>query len=167
MEDATWKKDINPYVIFICTKCHQYLYAKTTQKTKKCLRCRKTYKVILILNNGERVYGISNAIKRVKELQNALGASQFSTENEFSICSKIKAKKDLSRAGDEYESLFIDLLKELSSKYKEFPFYMMELMAQECHIPPMELKILIRKFVKEKKLILISKKTHYYLFNYK
>lgn len=162
MEDVTWKKDTTLYVVFICGRCHQYLYVKTTQKTKKCLRCRRTYQVRLIQNKGEIIHGISNVVKRVKKLENTLGVSQFTTKTEFSIYSEDKAKKDLSQVSNQHEWLFLDLLKTLSLKYREFPVYMIELMAQDYNIPPRELKILIRNFLKEKKLILNDEKTNRY-----
>lgn len=53
MEDTAWKKDETPYLVFACRKCRQYTYVKTTQKSKKCARCRRTHTVSDIMGSGE------------------------------------------------------------------------------------------------------------------
>ncbi|MHA2220106.1 MAG: DUF1922 domain-containing protein, partial [Candidatus Hodarchaeales archaeon] len=55
MEDIQFKKDETPYLIFACYKCKQFLYAKTTQKTRKCLRCGRMHKIEKIIDSGEIV----------------------------------------------------------------------------------------------------------------
>lgn len=164
MENLKRKNDSNPYVVFTCAKCHQYLYVKKTQIVKKCLRCRKTHQVKIILDKGEIVYGISNAVNRIKELQNSFGNAQFSTETEFRVALKKNLKKYNLYTDTDYEKVFSNLLNTLSSKYREFPLYMIQLMAKDYQIPSLELKILIKKAIKEKSLIL-SKKKSYYRYN--
>jgi len=150
MEQKRWEKDKTPYVVFICTKCQQYSYMKTTQKTKKCLRCGRIYQVKKVLDKGEIVYGITEAVNKMKHQQNSLGDAQFSTENEFILYSGPEALSDklTSKKNKDYTVLFQTLLNSLASTYKKFPAYMIEILAQDYGIPPLELKLLIRRFIK-------------------
>jgi len=165
MEQKKWEKDQTPYVVFICTKCQQYSYVKTTQKTKKCLRCGRTHQVKNILDKGEVVYGMTEAVNKVIQLQNSLGEAQFSTENEFivSLNNQIiqKAPKPLERMED-YEEKFQQCLTKLSSKYSRFPLHLMEIMAQNYEIPPSELKLLINKSLKNGILQSTGKEKSYF-----
>ena len=69
MEEVGFKKDENPYIVFPCSKCKQYMYVKTTQKTKRCLRCGRYHKVVTILSTGEIAKGMTNAVNMVKQKQ--------------------------------------------------------------------------------------------------
>ena len=55
-------------IVFQCTKCNQFTYAKATQKRKKCPRCGKNHLVAEM--KGEIVNGSTTAMNRVKQLQN-------------------------------------------------------------------------------------------------
>jgi len=79
MEEGALKKDQNPYLLFACSKCKQYLYVKTTQKTKKCLRCGRQHKVSSIINSGEIVRGITKAVEMVQFRQNELAIIELGT----------------------------------------------------------------------------------------
>lgn len=57
------------YIVFRCTKCTQYTYAKTEQKGKKCPRCGRMHKVSDV--QGVTVDGCTSAMKKIKELQSA------------------------------------------------------------------------------------------------
>ncbi|MFX0019555.1 MAG: hypothetical protein ACFFAK_13115 [Promethearchaeota archaeon] len=150
MEQRKWEKDQTPYVVFICTKCQQYSYVKTTQKTKKCLRCGRIHQVRNILDKGEIVYGMTEAVNKVKQQQNSLGEAQFSIENEFILFSAPKALSDklTSKEKEDYTLTFQALLNTLASRYKKFPAYMIEILAKDYDIPPLELKLLIRRSIK-------------------
>lgn len=166
MEHIKWKKDETPYLIYSCIQCQQYFYVKTTQKTKKCQRCRRIHKVKKILLKGKIVYGITTAVKRVKELQNTKGDPQFSTENEFAVFinnrSDFKQYNTLSMNNENYEERFHVLLTNLSLKYKEFPLYMIEIIANDYDIPQVKLKLLLRNFIKKGILFPgIKRKTYY------
>ena len=65
MEEAAFKKDETPYLIYESSKCRQFMYVKTTQKGKKCLRCGRTHVVSKIIDSGEIVYGMSAAVAEV------------------------------------------------------------------------------------------------------
>lgn len=161
MDRVAWEKDETAYVIFPCFKCKHYLSVKINQKTKKCLRCGRTHQVKSVVNKGEIVYGVSKAVIRVKELQNTRGTPKFSAESGFNISSTnidIEVRKEVHH-------IFNNLLKALSLKHKEFPLYMIELIAQEYQIPPLELKSLIRKAIQEKVLVPLSKQRYKFRMN--
>ena len=164
MEHKHWEKDTTPYLVFACTKCKQYCYVKTTQKTKKCLRCGRMHQVKNILTQGTIVKGMSAAVQHVKELQNALGDAQFMAHTEFSPISRetpeIQNKLNIKK--EEYQDRFLRLLHDLSAIHAQFPLYMIEVMASDYHIPLHELTILIRNALTNKKLVSVKKKSHYY-----
>ncbi len=169
MEELAWKRDETPYIIFPCKKCRQYMYAKITQKSKKCLRCGRSHIISRIRSIGEMVKGMTNAVESVKQNQNKLSIKElgnepeFRTSSDFKITNKISPKKsvihefqvkDYERNEDDYLDSFKKMLLELSQSYKEFPLYIVELIAENYNIPDKELKILIRNFHKNKMLIL-------------
>ncbi|MFX0032553.1 MAG: DUF1922 domain-containing protein [Candidatus Hodarchaeota archaeon] len=162
MEHMRWKKDTTPYLIFACMKCQQYIYMKTTQKSKKCLRCGRSHQVKLIQERGEVVYGISKAVDRVKELQNNLGQVKLSAEKEFAIISRKKIQEISSN--ESLDNTFHALLKNLSAKYNEFPLYLIKIMAEDYQIPCSEIDLLIKRFIKERILISLKNRNFQYIF---
>ncbi len=168
MEEMTWKRDETPYIIFSCKKCGQYTYVKETQKSKKCLRCGRFHIVSRIKSIGETVKGMTNAVNRVKQKQNELAIKElgnepeFRTSSDFKITNKISLQKPVfpefqvkDNKGNEnsYLDSFKKMLLELSKSYKEFPLYMIEIMADNYNIPKTELKILIKNFQRQGILI--------------
>jgi len=146
-------KDKKPYLVFKCGKCEQYMYVKPTQKTKKCLRCGKNYKVKK-LNIVEEVEGMSAAVKKVKELQNALSNTpNLKGEKEFSLAAFNSNRENLEalllEENDSKHLEFHNLLKELSRQHKKFPAYLIELMAPDYNIDKTEIKLLIHYFIKK------------------
>ena len=93
MEEIAFKKDETPYLVFTCKKCRQYSYVKTTQETKKCLRCGRTHQVKDILNLGEIVYGMTAAVETVKQKQNELAIPEFRSEGDFVVATNNKKNK--------------------------------------------------------------------------
>jgi len=175
MDDLIWKKDENPYVVFKCAKCKQYIYVKTIQKTKKCLRCGRSYQVNKILKEGEVLKGIVNAMNRVKQKQNDLALEEtganpdlraindfFVAGNDTSIdrTSAASRKKGLK---DDYDQSFNQLLVRLSKLYHEFPEYLIKILGEEFEIPDSELKLLIRRFVNKKNLIPLNNNYYKYV----
>ena len=162
MEDATWKKDETPYLIFECAKCRQYLYVKTTQKGKKCLRCGRNHTVSKILNSGEIVNGMTAAVETVKKQQDEFGKKelghtpQFRAFGDFTVA--IKKSKGITEnneeSNEETTSQFKKMLKEIASTYKKFPLYIIEIMAENYGIPTSKLKRLTKSF--QKKGILVQ-----------
>ena len=142
-------------------KCRQYLYVKTTQKGKKCLRCGRNHIVSKILNSGEIVNGMTAAVEMVKKRQDEFGKKelghtpQFRAFGDFAVA--VKKSKNLSVGDDESSEeitrQFGKMLKEIFSTYKRFPLYIIEIMADGYGIFNSELKKLIRSF--QKKGILI------------
>ena len=150
MEDIAIKKDESPYLIIACKKCQEYSYVKTTQKTKKCLRCGRTHQVRSILTDGVVVNGMTEAVNTVKRKQNELGTPEFRSGIDFVVStnsiarpkSRLKAEKKEDQEID-YDEKFTEMLLELSKLYKRFPKYMLEIMAEDYGIPTIELKSLI------------------------
>ena len=164
----TWKRDETPYIIFPCKKCGQYMYAKESQKAKKCLRCDHSHLVSRFKNLGDIVKGMTNAVESVKQKQNKLAIKElgnepeFRTSSDFKITNKISPKKPVLSEfqvkdnfinKDDYLDIFKQLLLELSKSYNEFPLYLIEIMADNYNIPNTELKIIIRNFQKQGILI--------------
>lgn len=168
MEEIEWKRDETPYVIFACKKCSQFMYVKTTQKTGKCLRCRQTHTVSNILNIGEIVNGMTNAVEAVKEKQHELAIQELGAPPEFSAYGDFKPqtssrtkKKKVEQSGveDEYLPQFKKMLIELVDLYTKIPYFAFEILAENYKIPSSELKILIHSF--QKKGVIIRNKEDY------
>lgn len=160
MEEGEWKRDETPYLVFACYKCLQFSYVKSTQKTKKCLRCGHSHKVESLLNKSEMVNGMTNAVNRTKHLQHEFSRQElkrepdFVSEGGFMIASSKVSDASilLPKNEDEDEQLFnsfILMLRELSEMYKTFPKYIIEIMAENRHIPQSELANLMRRALKE------------------
>lgn len=163
MEEVGFKKDETPYIIFTCSKCKQYMYVKTTQKTKKCLRCGRHHKVATIINSGEIVDGMTEAVNRVKQRQAEYGIKEkgdipeFRAIGDFKSPLKIEGKTiKVKDNGDMEEDLFFcfkQMLSEISRLYSRFPYYIIKLMAEDYNIPNNELKTLFNAFLKKGILI--------------
>jgi len=172
MNEGKWKRDNTQYVIFQCSKCKQYSYVKITQKMKKCLRCNHSHQVKRILKNGEIIKGMTAAVERVKFLQNELARKElgknpdFISEKGFFLPQNISitpvghSPQDINLSGqviasdsDDYYPTFLEVLRELSTRYKKFPHYLIEILAETKGIPHSELSSLIRKAFREGYLI--------------
>ena len=181
MEETAFKKDETPYLVFTCSKCRQYSYVKTTQKTKKCLRCGRTHQVKNILGLGEIVYGMTAAVNTVKQKQTELATPEFRSEGDFVVAtnkfpSRTPVKKSKSKViSDEdsykdsknnvnlgFKEQFSEVLLELSKLYGKFPRYMLEIMAENYGIPAKELKLLIRSFKKQGIITVLKNEGFYY-----
>jgi hypothetical protein len=171
MDNQYWKRDDKPYLVFICKNCKQYSYVKLGQKTKTCFRCGKRYQVSRISNSGEIVKGITNALNYVKVKQNELMSNAIDkkhdlrTENDFTIAINQKDQyyeKLIEHKKEEKDTinLFDNILKSLSRLYKEFPRFMIEIMAEDFNIPKEDLNILINNFKLNGSLIEV--KNQYY-----
>jgi tRNA G26 N,N-dimethylase Trm1 len=168
MEQKGWEKDQNPYLIVTCLKCKQYMYVKTTQKTKKCLRCGRQHTVSKIISLGEIVKGMTKAVEMVKTRQNELAVkelgsvTEFRADYDFTVRSRSKKIIDIGNLKDNnnFSNRFTKMLQEISGSYTTFPFYVLEIMAENFRIPLSELKILVKTF--QKKGILIRSKDNSY-----
>ena len=177
MEEIAFKKDETPYLVFTCKKCRQYSYVKTTQKTKKCLRCGSTHQVKDILGLGEIVYGMSAAVDSVKQKQTELAIPEFRSEGDFVVATnktptRTRVKKSISKVLSDkdndndkslnFEARFTEVLLELSKLYGKFPKYILEIMADNYGIPALELKFLIKNFKKQEVLTVLKNENYYY-----
>lgn len=170
VEKIAIEKDETPYLIFACRKCQQFSYVKTSQKTKKCLRCGHSHQVKSIMDEGEIVYGMTLAVNTVKKKQNKLAIPEFRSQNDFIIDTKSTlnntktlsySKGKISNQPDNNLKFKILLLK-LSKLYRKFPAYMIEIMAEDSGIPSQEIPLLIKMFKKMGFLILLKDEEFYY-----
>lgn len=169
MEEAEWKRDETPYIVFACEKCKQFMYVKQTQKTKKCLRCRRSHKVSDISNSGEIVNGMTNAVETVKERQHELAIRELGTTPEFRSLddfkvhtterSNRKERIEISNIDNDFIPQFIRMLSKMIDIYTKVPYYAFEIFADNYNIPEAELKILIRLF--QRKGIIIKDNQDY------
>lgn len=168
MEDVEWKRDETPYIIFACRKCKQFMYVKQTQKTKKCLRCRRSHKVSDISNSGEIVNGMTLAVETVKERQHELAireigtAPGFSSFGDFKIHNSSGAKRRKVETPEEennYMPQFKEMLIDLVDLYIKAPYFAFEVFAENYNIPESEFKILFHFF--QKKGIIIKDNQDY------
>ena len=158
MEEFGFKKDETPYIIFTCSKCKQYMYVKTTQKIKKCLRCGRHRKVATIINSGEIVNGMTDAVNRVKQRQAEFGLKErgnipeFRLTGDFKLSGKIKSKTVIVKKNVEIEEdlslRFKQMLSEISRLHSRFPYYIITLMTEDYNIPNNELKMLFDSYLK-------------------
>ena len=137
--ETEWKKDEKPYIIFTCSKCQQYGYVKTTQKTKKCLRCGHTHQVKNI-RVKELVRGMSTAVLAVKERQNELAIKELGIEpelrgqndfcvsdNQIKVQNQEKEKIDVKNLEDDYYlEKFREILIHLAKMHKLIPIYLIK-----------------------------------------
>jgi hypothetical protein len=140
---------------------------KTTQKTKKCLRCNHIHKVQNLLRKSEIVKGMTEAVERVKMLQNELAQKELGrspdlvSERGFSLVKTndfIQTSVNRSiyahiieGAEDNY-TLFLEMLVKINARYKKFPRYLIDIMAKSSGIPLSEIPSLIRKALREERL---------------
>jgi hypothetical protein len=164
MDETGFVKDESEYVVFSCTKCHQYSYVKITQKTKKCLRCGRSYQVKALLNSSTIIVkGMSAAVITVKNLQNQLGTPSFRTGQEFVITSNNTSTSPTFTSNSNlppHEAKFLSLLADLSSRHKQFPLYLIELMAPDYDIPKELIATLTTQCLKSK--ILLKRENNQY-----
>ena len=165
MEDDVWRKDENPYLVFSCSKCHQFTYVRTTRKSKKCARCGHSHVISKILERGDIVYGVSTAVELVKNKQNEFALKELGTHpdfrafNDFTITKPLDKKEknvDKENIENEYYSRFKEMLFDISKKYKRFPLYIIEIIADNYYIPESEVKLLTRSFQKQGILKLVK-----------
>ena len=161
MEEEGWKKDENPYLVIPCRKCNQFMYVKTTQKTKKCLRCGRQHTVSSILGSGEIVKGMTEAVKLVKARQNELAIKEMGTTPEFRAAEDFTVKSRINQSSEvnistddgDLSATFKKMLHEISDLYDKIPYYVLEIMAENYAIPLSELKLLVKNSQKEGYLI--------------
>lgn len=149
------------------------MYVKKAQKNAKCLRCGRSHKVENIRNPEMVVKGIIEATRQVQKKQHELALKDpefnlnLSSENSFTVARNLKDDheknslylKELDNKND-YSEKFKTLLKKLSTMYKKFPKFMIEIMAEDYEIPMAEINILINEF--EKKGVLIPLRNNYF-----
>ena len=129
------------------------MYVKTTQKTRKCLRCGRQHKVVNIITTGEIVEGMTEALNRVKQKQSEFGGNgpELRSSNDFKTSNKIRyvspPKNVKVVINDDYSAEFEKLLSELSKSYKKFPYYVLEILGEDFNIPENELKIVFQNCV--------------------
>ena len=168
MEETRFKKDETPYYVFTCSKCKQYIYVKTTQKTKKCLRCGRTHQVKNITFISEIINGITAAKDRVIILQGELARKDLGFEpalraiNDFSL--NLPASKEMLKPKDgnnNNASKVKNILNSLNHQYRKYPYYLIELAAQDKGISKKEIRFLISTLLNKGILKKTSRELYY------
>ena len=152
-------KDTTPYVIFACSKCTQYRYAKTTQISCKCLRCGRAHLVRKVLHSGEIVKGISAALETIKQKQNKIGGTPaLRSEGDFVVArpllppEKSEITPSPSRKDGGYYGKFLEMLATIRDQYSEFPEHVLSMLAEDFGIPTTELISLKNRALREQTL---------------
>jgi len=150
MEEIGWQKDKTPYIVFSCRKCYNFLYSKATQKTKKCVRCGCSH-VVNTIQGGVIVYGISKAVSTVQEQQNELAVKELGSAPELRASGDFKVdgipkqiRLGIEDPEETYIQKFNQMICELSNLYTEFPYYLIEMMAENFDIPESEIKFFVK-----------------------
>ena len=111
------------------------------------------------MGKGEIVKGMTAALNRVKELQNQLGGNpKLASQDGFSIASSgastsfSQPQENEIKNEDDLYPAFLSLLIELSKSYKEFPYHLIELMADDKGISKSKIHSLVRKALRENAL---------------
>jgi len=148
------------------------MYVKQTQKTKKCLRCRRTHKVSDINNSGEIVKGMTRVVETVKEKQHELAIKELGTAPEFRSFGDFRLhnlsrnkKKEVETFREEIDYLpqFKKMLIKLVELYTKVPYFAFEIFAENYNIPKAELKILFHFF--QKKGVILRDSDYAYRIN--
>lgn len=110
------------------------------------------------------VNGISTAVELVKKRQDEFAITELGTSPEFRTPCDFKIAKSVTENSkkeiidkeedeEDYYYKFKQMLIELSTLYKKFPFYIIELMTENYNIPNSEVKLLAKTFQKQGLLI--------------
>ncbi len=157
MGENRWKKDNTPYFIFSCFKCKNYSLVKTTQKGKKCLRCGHYHHVSQLESNSEVVKGATAARMKLIEKQNFLAKKELGSdpdliaEGGFSVSNGYKENQisnNQKQARSSFD-IFNKLLLKLDFKFKQFPEYVIYMIAEEQGIPRGKVKKMIDRCMRE------------------
>jgi hypothetical protein len=160
MEGLTFKKDEKPYLVFPCTKCGQYTYAKLTQKGKRCLRCGRSHQIKKMKNTGEVVSGMSKAVETVKQRQSELAREELGKDPEFTSKRSFRKKfapsfepqtfenSEGSKSDGGYENFKIEVRKK-TNHFPEFPEYVLKLIAEDLGLSKEVQRNYIKKLKKQ------------------
>lgn len=147
------KKDKTPYIVFACKKCNQYIYAKSSQKNKKCSRCGHAHRMSEMISSGTIVNGISNALCVIKNKQDELALKVQGSPPKLRPFDKrqIDLVSGQDALGSEKNSTS-NFTKDLMAFFKiheEIPKYAIELLAEQHKMSRPETNRLIRNFVEK------------------
>ncbi|MBN2155472.1 MAG: DUF1922 domain-containing protein [Candidatus Lokiarchaeota archaeon] len=140
------------YIVFQCTKCNQYTYAKTTQKGKKCPRCGRNH--IINKVNGELVNAPTKAMELVKYNQNQINSSKSFNSTKKPIPIRTPSSSEpliipIIAQDAQLTKLLqkvIEWQRNENISFKEgFPEYIIEYIVQEIELESRSRTILIRK----------------------
>ena len=158
MDNGINIKDKTSYIVFSCNKCSQYIYVRSSQKFKKCVRCGYIHKLEKRIDHGEIIKGISNAVDLIKKKQNDLAINElgsepeFRTLDDFTITQKVKLQKNNAKFNNEvseYFEKFKIMVCDLSKTHNSFPYYAIEIMAENYGIPKSEVKLLTKRLLRK------------------
>ena len=160
------------YIIFACSKCNQYTYAKSDQKGKKCPRCGRGHVITEV--NGEIVESLVEASNLVRKLQSNFAGQKPRLESKsfgFSVLNQKKSeevvvnKKKSIEEGISYKEYLI-CIKNLKAIYTEMPAHIYSMFLQKKGLSEAEINQFSSVAIKENKLSYFFRKNQkYYLIN--
>lgn len=142
------------YLVFQCSKCHEYTYAYLGQKGKKCPRCGRYHQIERI--QGEIVSNITNAMIKVKEKQNLILNGETPTfkssmlevvfKNNFEKIGNCKVITHKNGDLEEFINKIHNFQKiEQINQEIGFPEYILNLISEDLDVTPYQRNKLIEK----------------------
>ena len=156
------------YIVFKCSKCSGYTYAKVAQKGKKCPRCRRNH--VVEKQKGVIVEGSTKAMKQVKRFQNMKTGNklpEFKSTARPLVITKKKIDKDFKENKTEFGNVISVINKfQVNEKIDPndgFPEYILDILLDEIGFPKFKQKKMIERLKKSTKLVEVNS-DYYYLF---
>ena len=140
------------YIVFRCSKCFQYTYAKTSQKGKKCPRCGRNHTVLKL--KGDIVEGPTEARNKVVLMQNMKTGGklpEFESIVRTIVISKANSGKDLNENKTEF-GRFVSAINKFQineniDPNNGFPGYMLDILLDEIDFPKFKQKKMIERLL--------------------
>lgn len=172
------REDFSMYVVFPCSKCHQYTYGRKDQKGKKCPRCGRYHKMEDVLNGTymELVETLKEANLLVRKRQNTYSEKRYGDNPYLSTVGSgflinpkkfIKKKKKTKNFTEqeikrdfEQKNDFLDfcnILDELNGKYTQGPIKIFDMFFRKKGFTYNEIKKFKRMAINKKKITLFNK----------
>jgi PHP family Zn ribbon phosphoesterase len=156
------------YIVFKCSKCFGYTYAKISQKGKKCPRCGRNHTVEK--QKGDIVEGPTEAMIRVKRFQNMKTGNKL-PELKSSVRDVVIAKakgngnfnENKTEFGNFVSVIYKFQLNEKIDPNSGFPAYILDILLNEIGFPKFKQKKMIERLKRSSKLVEVNS-DYYYMF---
>jgi PHP family Zn ribbon phosphoesterase len=156
------------YIVFKCSKCFEYTYAKVSQKRKKCPRCGRNHTVQKL--KGDIVEGPTEARNKVVLMQNMKTGGklpEFESLVRTIVISKASSSKDFNEIKTEFGNFISVIYKfQLNEKIDPnsgFPAYILDILLNEIGFPKFKQKKMIERLKRSSKLVEVNS-DYYYMF---